>query len=97
MLMGFIYYHPNLLGNTWMNANGFVKENMKAPKPAMYLLAFFCSLLFAFFLWGWVTGAGGMDQMQVKDPVDGHSFETFGHGVFHGVAFSLIKKERKLN
>jgi hypothetical protein len=91
MAMGFIYYHPNVMGNTWMNANGFTKESLKmAPKPAMYLIALGCSFLLAFFLWGWTTGAGGVDTFQVTDPNDGHSYVTFSHGVFHGLAFSVM-------
>ncbi len=91
MVMGFIYYHPSLMGNAWMKANGFTRESIgKGPKPAMYLLALVASFMLAFFMWGWVTGGGGVDKMQVVDPVDGHSYETFGHGVFHGVAFSIM-------
>ena len=90
MIMGFIYFHPGLMGSVWMKANGFIKENMTPPKPIMFLVAFVCSLLIAFFLWGWVTGAGGIETSQVKDPNDGHSFVTFQHGVFHGIAFSLL-------
>ncbi len=90
MIMGFIYYHPSVLGNAWMKANGFVKESLTPPKPAMYLLALLCSFLLAFFLWGWVTGAGGLDPMQTTDPVDGHSYVTFKHGAFHGIVFTLL-------
>ena len=89
MIMGFIYYHPSTMGNTWMKANGFVKENLKPPAPALYLLALVCSFLLAVFLWAWVTGAGGIETSQVTDPVDGHSFVTFKHGVFHGLCFPL--------
>ena len=90
MIMGFIYYHPSILGNTWMAANGFDKATLKPPKPVMYLLALFFSFLLSFFLWGWVTGAGGIEKTQVIDPIDGHSYETFKHGAFHGVVFSLL-------
>ena len=90
MIMGFIYYSPALLGNTWMAANGFVKATMKPPKPALYLLALLFSFMLAFFLWGWTTGGGGVDTFQVTDPLDGHSYVTFKHGAFHGVAFSIM-------
>ena len=90
MIMGFIYYHPKFMGNIWMNANGFNKENMKQPKPVLFLLALGSSFLLAFFLWGWVTGAGGIDTFQVTDPKDGHSHVTYSHGVFHGIAFSFL-------
>ena len=89
LVMGFIYYHPSIMGNTWMAANGFNKTTMVPPKPVMYLLAFVCSFLLAFFMWGWVTGAGGIDKFQVEDPIDHHSYVTFQHGVAHGFIFSL--------
>lgn len=91
MAMGFIYYHPAVMGNVWMQSNGFTKESIgKGPKPALYLLALVASFMLAFFMWGWTTGAGGVDKMQVIDPIDGHSYETFVHGVFHGIAFSIM-------
>ena len=90
MIMGFIYYNPSVFGKYWMNANGFKAEDMgKGPKPMLYLLALGVSFLFAMFLWGWVTGAGGQEQGQVVDPKDGHSFVTFKHGVVHGIIFRL--------
>lgn len=90
LIMGFLYYHPKVFGNAWMNANGFTQESLgKGPKPALYLLCLFTSFLLTFFFWAWVTGAGGVDQMQVTDPVDGHSFVTFKHGIFHGFVFTL--------
>src|SRR5690349_14425596 len=90
MAMGFMYYHPKVMGNKWMTANGFSMETISPPKPVMYLLALVCSFMLALFLWGWTTGAGGMDTMQVKDPIDGHSYVTFQHGVVHGVIFSIM-------
>ncbi len=91
MIMGFVYYHPKVLGNQWMRANGFTLESLgTGPKPVMYLLALAVSFLLAFFLWGNVTGAGGVDSFQVTDPRDGHSHVTFGHGAFHGVAISIL-------
>jgi hypothetical protein len=90
MIMGFLYYHPSVMGTAWMKANGFVKENLTPPKPAMYLLALVCSFMLAFFMWGWVTGGGGVDTFQVEDPKDHHSYVTFQHGLFHGLAFSIM-------
>jgi len=90
MVMGFIYYMPSIMGNTWMAANGFDKATLKPPKPAMYLLALFFSFLLSFFLCAWVTGAGGIEQTQVVDPIDGHSYVTFKHGAFHGLLFSIM-------
>ena len=90
MIMGFVYYHPKVLGSLWMKANGFTLESIgTGPKPVMYLLALVVSFLLAFFVWINVTGAGGVDQLQVTDPKDGHSYVTFCHGVVHGVLISL--------
>jgi hypothetical protein len=90
MIMGFIYYHPALMGNAWMKANGLTKESIgKGPKPALYVVALVCSFLLSFFIWAWVTGAGGLEKSQVVDPVDGHSYETFKHGAFHGIVFTI--------
>ena len=62
MIMGFVYYHPSLMGNAWMKANGFTKESLgKGPKPALYILCLFTSFLLTTFFWAWVTGAGGTD------------------------------------
>lgn len=91
IIMGFIYYHPSVLGNTWMRANGFTQESIgKGPKPMLYVLATVMSFLLAFFMWGWTTGAGGVDTFQVTDPKDGHSHVTFQHGLFHGLAFTIL-------
>ena len=90
MIMGFLYYHPALFGKAWMKANGFTPETIgKGPKPILFLLAYIMSVLLAVFMWSNVTGTGGTDPMQVKDPVDGHSYVTFGHGAFHGVVFGI--------
>ncbi len=90
MIMGFIYYHPSIAGSAWMKANGFTKESIgKGPKPIMFLVAFIMSFLLSIFMWSNVTGAGGMDPNQVVDPNDGHSYVTFGHGVAHGIIFSI--------
>ena len=88
MVMGFIYYHPAVMGSTWMKANGFTLEGMTPPKPIMYLLALGTSVLLASFFWNWVTGAGGQDQMQVIAK-DGHSYVTFQHGAVHGIIFGI--------
>lgn len=91
MIMGFVYYHPKVLGGIWMKANGFTLESIgTGPKPVLYLLALGASFLLAFFVWANVTGGGGVDQLQVTDPKDGHSYVTFGHGVVHGVIISLL-------
>jgi len=89
-IVGFLYYHPSLFGNAWMRANGFSRETMTPSKPILYVLTLVVSVLFTIFLWAWTTGAGGADPLQVTDPKDGHSYVTFGHGLVHGVIFSIL-------
>jgi hypothetical protein len=91
MTVGFLYYHPSLLGAAWMRANGFSKETLKAPNPMLYALTLVTSLMMSLFLWTWVTGAGGADGgFQTIDPKDGHSFVTFQHGLVHGALISIL-------
>ncbi len=90
MIMGFIYYHPAVAGSIWMRANGFTKEGVgNGPKPILYLVCLVVSFLLALHFWANVTGAGGTDHHQVTDAMDGHSYITFGHGAFHGMAYAI--------
>ncbi len=90
MIMGMIYYHPKVMGNAWMQANGFTMEHVKAnmPKPTMYILTLVTSFLLAAFLWGWVTNGGEAAGAQTTGP-EGQNYVTFKHGAFHGFIFGL--------
>ena len=84
MIIGFVYYHPKVLGGFWMKANGFTLESVgKGPNPVLYVAALVLSFFLAMWMMLNVTGPG-----QQTAP-DGHSFETFGHGVGHGVLVTL--------
>jgi len=85
MIMGFIYYHPKVMGNAWMNANGFTQESLgNGPKPIWYLVALVLSFLFAVKFAVEVTGPG-----QDVAP-DGHSYVTFQHGMVHGIVNTIM-------
>ena len=84
MIVGFVYYHPQVLGGPWMRANGFTLESLgNGPKPILYLVALGLSFLLSFFMCINVTGPG-----QDVGP-EGQNYATFGHGVVHGVLISL--------
>lgn len=83
MVIGFLYYHPKVVGGAWMKANGFTLEGMNPPKPVLYGIALLLSFMLAMYMSLNVTGPG-----QDTAP-DGHSFATFGHGVVHGVLINL--------
>jgi len=46
-VIGFIYYHPKVLGTVWMNASGMTEEKMKGANMA---LIFGLSLLLSFMM-----------------------------------------------
>ncbi len=84
MIIGFVYYHPAVLGGQWMRINGFTLDGMTAPKPVLYLAALVLSFFLSMFMCINVTGPG-----QDVAP-DGHSYVTFGHGVIHGLLISIM-------
>lgn len=84
MIMGFIYYHPKVMGSAWMKANGFTAESMSPPKPIWYLVAFVFSFMLSLKLCLDVTAPG-----QDKAP-DGHSYITFQHGIVHGIVNTIL-------
>jgi len=85
MIMGFIYYHPKVMGSAWMKANGFTMDNMKeAPKPVWYLVALAFSFILSFRMCMDVIAPG-----QDVAP-DGHSYVTFQHGMTHGLINTLF-------
>ncbi len=47
MVLGFIWYHPKVFGTAWMNACGFIPEDLKGGNMA---LIFIVSYVFSFFL-----------------------------------------------
>lgn len=51
LLMGFIWYHPKVLGNAWMNAAGLSDEKMKnANMAVVFGVTFLLSLILAAFM-----------------------------------------------
>ncbi|HRG68092.1 MAG TPA: DUF1761 domain-containing protein [Saprospiraceae bacterium] len=85
MIMGFIYYHPKVMGNAWMKSNGFTQESLgNGPKPIWYLVSLVLSFLFAVKFALEVTGPG-----QDVAP-DGHSYVTFQHGMAHGIINTIM-------
>ncbi len=49
MLLGFIWYHPKVFGNAWMQAAGLTEEQLKNSNMAkIFLLSLVCSFLLAF-------------------------------------------------
>src|SRR5690606_12584017 len=53
MVIGFVYYHPKVLGTSWMKAIGHTQESVaKGPKPWVYPLIILCAFATAWVLAG---------------------------------------------
>lgn len=80
MVMGFVYYHKALFGKAWMDSIGMTEEKAKqANMPLTMILSLVMSFLIAFFMFGFCNGAGQEGE-----------FDTFKHGVAHGVIISVF-------
>jgi hypothetical protein len=58
MLVGFVYYHPKVLGAAWMKAIGHSTESVsRGPKPWVYPLVIVCAFVTAWVLAGaaWIS------------------------------------------
>ena len=58
-IVGFVYYHQKVVGQAWMDANGFTLESLgKGPQPILYVASIVLSFLLSFFVMTNVTGEG---------------------------------------
>ncbi len=68
LIVGAIYYHPKLVGNAWMKANGFTEETLKKGNMAVI---FGLAYLFSFFLAMSIAGLAihqiAVGQMMMPD------------------------------
>jgi Protein of unknown function (DUF1761) len=82
MVIGYLWFHPAVLGRTWAKANGQSYEDMmKSQNMGITLgVTIVLTLLFTFWLNLNVTGAGQEDPR----------FYTFQHGIGHAVALTLF-------
>lgn len=84
-VVGFLYYHPMVMGKLWAKANGIDINDMKPKNPAMtYGITLLFTVLFTMWLMASVTGPG-----QDVAP-DGHSYHTFQHGIAHALIYAIM-------
>lgn len=104
LIIGFIYYHKNVLGTTWMHEIGTNPEELQKGNMALIFgNTFVFSLMLAFVFPQIVIHQNGVVSalMNNKSPEDvaylanfmekyGKNFRTFKHGAFHGVLYALF-------
>lgn len=85
MVVGFIWFHPAVMGTKWAKVQGMDPAGMKPANPGMtYGMTILLTLFFTMFLFINVTGPG-----QDTAP-DGHSYVTFQHGLAHAVVLTFL-------
>jgi len=69
MVMGFIWYHPKVVGTAWMKAAGMTEEKMKgANMGAIFGLSFLFSVMLAMALLGMVIHQNHMYSILMNEP-----------------------------
>ena len=84
LIVGWLWYRPNVFGNAWMNSIGMTEEkasggNMPLIFGLSLVLAFVLTLPLAFFV-NHPAGPGDAPA----------SFDTFQHGMLHGALVGFL-------
>jgi cytochrome b561 len=84
ILIGYIWFHPAVMGKIWAKAIGKTIEEIKPQNPALvYGVTILLTLLFTNWLVYNVTGPG-------QDHDETHSFVTAQHGLAHAILLTLM-------
>lgn len=71
MALGFVWFHPKVLGETWMKGAGLTEEDMKSANPMTMIGALLMALVISWAMSRYATHTEeGMSQ--------------FVHGMYHG-------------
>ncbi|MBK7691030.1 MAG: DUF1761 domain-containing protein [Bacteroidetes bacterium] len=81
MMIGYIWFHPAVMGKMWAKVRGIPVEEIRPKNPGLvYGLTVVYTLFITMFFMLNVTGFG---QEDVK-------FHTIQHGLFHAVGFGMM-------
>jgi hypothetical protein len=81
LVIGFIWFHPAVLGKMWARSINMPIEEMKPARPAVtYGLTILYTLIFTFWLAVNVTGFG-------QEP---ERYHTFQHGLAHATLLTIM-------
>ena len=80
MFIGYIYYHPKVMGSAWMKTLGLTEEDLNKGNMALtFGLSFVMALLMTMFLLLFNNGEGQEGQ-----------YDTFLHGAWHGLFVGVL-------
>ena len=69
MVIGFIWYNPNVFGKAWMDASGVTEEQAKSGNmPVIFGVSYVLSLFLAFGLYSVVIHQAGLFSLLVGEP-----------------------------
>lgn len=77
MVLGWIWFHPKVLGGPWMEGAGLTEDDMKTPNPMVMVGALLMALVLA---WATSRYAGHTEE----------GMSQFVHGLYHGVMPALM-------
>ena len=103
LVVGFIWYNPNLFGNAWMKAAGMTDEQVKGGNMAkIFIMAFIFAFILAMamqMLTIHQIGAMGMVGGDIEGALPsyaafmadyGMTHRAFGHGALHGAMSGIF-------
>lgn len=81
MVVGYLYFHPSVMGKKWAAANGKSLEEMMPTNMGLTMgLTILLTIFFTMFLAVNVTGPGQEDIQ----------FHTIKHGLFHALILAIM-------
>ena len=103
LVMGFVWYNPNVFGTIWMKESGMTEEKMKGGNMAkIFILALIFAAMIAFLLVQSTNHQFGAFSLVGGEPENalpsfnafmadyGTAFRTFKHGALHGALVGLF-------
>jgi hypothetical protein len=103
LVVGFVWYNPNVFGNAWMKAADMTEDKMKGANMAkIFILAFIFAFILAMamqMLTIHQIGAMGMVGADIENALPsyaafmadyGTAHRTFGHGALHGIMSGIF-------
>lgn len=89
-IIGFIYYHPKVVGTAWMDSLGKTEAELRDGfnMPVAMVAGLIGAFLMAFLI-NVLLETGHKDLNEAGELVFA-SFHTFKHGAFHGLFYALL-------